>query len=105
MDFSGGWPITRNFTLEIVLDQSDSRFKPGITGEVTVVVDHVANAISIPAQALFQKSGPSTVYVWVGSQFEERQVEIGRRSGDKVLIAKGLETGNQIALRDPTAKE
>ena len=37
MDFSGGWPITRNFTLEIVLDQTDPRFKPGITGQVTVV--------------------------------------------------------------------
>ena len=105
MDFSGGWPITRNFTLEVVLDQSDPRFKPGITGEVTVVVDHVANAISIPAQALFQKSGQNTVYVWAGSQFEERQVEIGRRSGDKVLIAKGLEAGNQVALRDPAARE
>ena len=105
MDFSGGWPITRNFTLEVVLDQSDSRFKPGITGEVTVVVDQVANAISIPAQALFQKSGQNTVYVWAGSQFEERQVEVGRRSGDKVLIAKGLEAGDQVALRDPTVRE
>jgi HlyD family secretion protein len=105
MDFSGGWPITRNFTLEVVLDQSDSRFKPGITGEVNVVVDHVANAISIPAQALFQKSGQNTAYVWAGSQFEERQVEIGRRSGDKIMIARGLEAGDQIALRDPTAKE
>src|SRR5215469_1466132 len=105
MDFSGGWPITRNFTLEVVLDQSDSRFKPGITGEVTVVVEHVANAISIPAQALFQKSGQNTVYVWAGSQFEERQVEVGRRSGDKVLIGKGLEAGDQVALRDPTVRE
>ena len=105
MDFSGGWPITRNFTLEIVLDQSDSRFKPGITGEVTVVVDHVANAVSIPAQALFQKSGQNMVYVWTGSQFDERPVEIGRRSGDKIMIDRGLDAGDQLALRDPTAKE
>jgi len=105
LDFSGGWPITRNFTLEVRLDQTDSRFKPGISGDVTVVVDHIANAISIPAQALFLKSGQNTVYVWGGSQFEERQIEVARRSGDKVLIAKGLDAGEQIALRDPTAKE
>ena len=30
LDFSSGWPITRNFILEIVLDQTDPRFKPGI---------------------------------------------------------------------------
>ena len=105
LDFSGGWPVTRNFTLEILLEQTDARFKPGITGQVTVVVDHVANAISVPSQAVFQKSGQSVAYVWSGSQFEERQVEIGRKSGDKVMIAKGLDAGEQIALRDPTAKE
>jgi len=105
LDFSAGWPVTRNFTLEILLDQTDSRFKPGITGQVTVVVDHVANAISIPAQALFQKSGQNVVYVWEGSQFEERPIEVGKRSGDKVMIAKGLSAGQQIALRDPTIRE
>jgi len=105
LDFSGGWPITRNFTLEVRLDQTDSRFKPGISGDVTVVVDHIANAISIPAQALFLKSGQNSVYVWAGSQFDERHIEVGRRSGDKVLITKGLDAGEQVALRDPTAKE
>jgi len=105
MDFSSGWPIARNFILQIVLDQTDPRFKPGITGEVTVVVDRVPEALTIPAQALFQKSGQNVAYVWHGTQFEEREVEIGRRSADKIMIAKGLRSGDQVALRDPTAKE
>lgn len=105
LDFSGGWPINRNFILEIVLDQTDSRFKPGITGEVTVVVDKVPDALIMPAQALFQRSGQNIVYVWKGGQFDERAVEVSRRSGDKVLVAKGVTAGEQVALRDPTAKE
>jgi multidrug efflux system membrane fusion protein len=105
MDFSSGWPITRNFTLEVALDQSDPRFKPGISGQVTVVVDRVQDAITIPAQSLFQKSGQNVAYVWRGTQFEERAVEVGRRSGDKILVAKGVAAGEQVALRDPTAKE
>ena len=105
LDFSSGWPITRNFILEIVLDQTDPRFKPGITGEVTVVVDKVANAVIMPAQALFQKSGQNMAYVWRRGQFEERAIEIGRRSGDRILVAKGVSAGEQVALRDPTAKE
>jgi HlyD family secretion protein len=105
MDFSSGWPITRNFILEIVLNQTDPRFKPGISGQVTVVVDRVANAITIPAQAMFQKSGQNVAYVWKGTQFEERPIDVGRRSGDKIMVAKGLGAGDQIALRDPTAKE
>lgn len=105
LDFSSGWPITRNFILEIVLDQTDARFKPGITGEVTVVVDRVPNALTIPAQALFQRSGQSVAYVWQGTHFEERAIEIGRRSGDKIMIAKGVNAGDQVALKDPTLKE
>jgi RND family efflux transporter MFP subunit len=105
MDFSSGWPITRNFILEIVLDQTDSRFKPGISGQVTVVVDRVANAITIPAQAMFQRSGQNVAYVWKGTQFEERPIDVGRRSGDKIMVAKGVSAGDQVALRDPTAKE
>ena len=91
MDFSSGWPITRNFILEIVLDQTDPRFKPGITGQVTVIVDRVPDALTIPAQAMFQKSGQNVAYVWRGSQFEERAIEVGRRSGDKIMVAKGVE--------------
>jgi HlyD family secretion protein len=105
MDFSGGWPFARNFNLEIVLDQTDSRFKPGISGQVTVIVDRVPNAITIPAQAMFQKSGQNVAYVWRGTQFEERAIEVGRRSGDKIMVAKGVTAGEQVALRDPTAKE
>ena len=105
LDFSGGWPFTRNFILEIVLDQSDPRLKPGISGQITVVVDRVANAITIPAQALFQKSGQNVAYVWRGTQFEERAIDVGRRSGDKIMVAKGVRTGEQVALRDPTSKE
>jgi HlyD family secretion protein len=105
MDFSGGWPFARNFNLEIVLDQTDSRFKPGISGQVTVIVDRVRDAITIPAQAMFQKSGQNVAYVWRGTQFEERAIEVGRRSGDRIMVAKGVTAGEQVALRDPTAKE
>lgn len=105
MDFSSGWPITRNFILEILLEQTDSRFKPGITGQVTVITERVPNAVIVPAQALFQKSGQNIAYVWGGSQFEERPVDIARRSGDQIMIAKGLRGGEQVALKDPTMKE
>jgi HlyD family secretion protein len=105
MDFSSGWPPTRNFVLEIALDQTDSRFKPGISGQVTVIVERVPNAITIPAQAMFQKSGQNVAYVWRGTDFEERVIDISRRSGDKIMIAKGVSAGEQVALRDPTAKE
>jgi HlyD family secretion protein len=105
MDFSGGWPFARNFDLEIVLDQTDPRFKPGISGQVTVIVDRVPDAITIPAQAMFQKSGQNVAYVWRGTEFEERNIEVRRKSGDKIMVASGVSAGEKVALRDPTLKE
>ena len=70
-----------------------------------MVVDKVPNALTMPAQALFQKSGQNVAYVWRGGQFEERAIEVGRRSGDRILVTKGVSAGDQVALRDPTSKE
>lgn len=105
IDFSGGWPFTRNFMLYIALDQTDPRFKPGITGDVKVLVETVPNAVIIPASATFQKSGQNVVYVWRSGEFLEAPVQVGRKSGDKILVTKGVSPGDRLALRDPTVKE
>ncbi len=70
-----------------------------------MIVDRVAGAITIPAQAMFQKSGQTVAYVWRGTQFEERAIDVARRSTNKIMVAKGVSAGDQVALRDPTAKE
>ena len=105
IDFSAGWPIPRNFNLVIALDQADARLKPGMTAQLTVVVDRVANALTIPVEASFQKSGQTVAYVWQGSRFQERVIEVERRSRDRILVAKGLSAGDRVALKDPTVKE
>jgi len=104
-DFSAGWPFPRNFNLDIAIDQKDPRFKPGMTAQITVIVDRVPNAISIPVQASFNNSGRTVVYVWDGSKFKERAVQIERRSRDRALVSSGLEPGDRIALQNPTEKE
>jgi RND family efflux transporter MFP subunit len=101
-DFSAGWPIPRNFDVRIILDQSDPRLKPGMTAQVTVIVDRVRDALTIPVRASFQKEGETLAYVWGGSKFRTQLIEVSRRSGDRILVAKGLQTGDRIALQDPT---
>jgi len=104
-DFSAGWPFPRNFNVQVLLDSGDARLKPGMSAQLSVVVDKVANALTIPLQCSFQKAGRTVVYVLHGSKFEERAIEEGRRSGDRILVAKGLQAGEHVALEDPSAKE
>jgi RND family efflux transporter MFP subunit len=101
-DFSAGWPITRNFNLQIALDQSDPRLRPGMSVHATVIVNRVPNAITIPAGASFMKSGRTVAYVWSGARFEERPIRVDRKSRDRLLISDGLRPGDLVALTDPT---
>jgi HlyD family secretion protein len=104
-DFSGGWPFPRNFDCRIALDQIDTRLKPGMSAQVTVVIEKIPEAIVLPVQASFQKAGGTVVYLWNRSKFEERVIEVGRRSGDRILVVKGLRPNDEVALADPTSKE
>jgi HlyD family secretion protein len=105
LDFNAGWPVPRNFTVEVALANSDARLTPGMGAVVRVAVDRVADGIVIPSSALFRKGGRTVAYVRHGSKFEETAVEVLRRSGDEALIAKGLQPGEQLALKDPTLTE
>ncbi len=101
-DFSAGWPFPRNFALDLAIDQSDLRLRPGMTVQITVIINRIPNSISIPTQASFVKAGRTVAYVWNGSKFEERTIQIERRSRDRALISTGLVPGDQVALKDPT---
>src|SRR5467141_4659365 len=102
LDFNAGWPVPRNFSVELALASSDARLAPGMGAVVRVSVGRVADGIVIPSSALFRKAGRTVAYVRRGSKFEETPVEVSRRSGDEALIAKGLQPGEQLALKDPT---
>jgi RND family efflux transporter MFP subunit len=104
-DYSAGWPIPRNFDLRITLDQLDPRLRPGMTAQITIIVDRLLDVLIIPVHATFQKEGETFAYVWDGSKFRQHAVEVSRRSGDRVVIGRGLQNGDRVALQDPTAEE
>lgn len=104
VDFSSGWPFSRNFEVEVALDQIDERLRPGINATARVAVDRVPDAVLIPPEAVFQKSGESVAYVLRGSHFDERPIEVGRRSESALLISQGLKPGDRVALKDPAVK-
>jgi HlyD family secretion protein len=104
VDFSSGWPFSRNFEVEVGVDQLDERLRPGINATARVAVDRVPDAVLIPPEAVFQKAGESVAYVLRGSHFDERPIEVGRRSETELLISQGLKPGEHVALKDPTEK-
>ncbi|HVH85949.1 MAG TPA: efflux RND transporter periplasmic adaptor subunit [Terriglobales bacterium] len=101
MDFSS-WPPMKNFTLDLRIDHSDPRIRPGMKANARIAVDSIPNTILVPTQALFQKNGSAVVYVQAGRKFEEKAVRVGRRSGETAQILDGVIPGDYIALKNPT---
>jgi HlyD family secretion protein len=102
LDFNGGWPIPRNFSVDVALSENDTRLTPGMGATVRVAVAKIPDGIVIPAGAVFRKAGRAVTYVLRGSKFEETPVEVSRRNTEQVLLARGLEPGTRVALKDPS---
>lgn len=85
--------------------QFDVLLRPGLLAGVEIVVEKIPNAIHIPTQAVFEKDGKLVAYVKNGNKFEERVFTPVKRSESTMVIAKGLEPGEVVALADPLAKK
>ena len=55
----------------------------------------------IPLDAVFEKDGRTLVYRLVGGQPEEREVKLGQKNEDFVIVEEGLAPNDRVTLRDP----
>jgi HlyD family secretion protein len=78
--------------------------KPGMTTGNKIIINEIADVIYIPLEAVFEKEGKKIVYIKNSSSFDEREVSVGDKSENYIVITAGLEPGNEIALRDPNEK-
>ena len=96
------YPYRKSFNLRVQLEQPDPRLRAGMAVAMRVEVERVPNSIVIPAEAVFDKGGRMVAYVLTNGNYQERKLEIARRSSGQVLIAAGLKKGERVALKDPT---
>jgi HlyD family secretion protein len=104
LDYSS-WPFTKNFDIALQILDGDARIRPGMSASGRIAVEKVANAVLTPAESVFEKNGGTFAYVLSGSKFEERAVQVSRRSKSQLLIGSGLQPGEKVALQDPTQEK
>lgn len=103
VEFGGTFPPARDFDLELAMADPDARLKPGMSASVRVAVNRLTGVLVVPAEAVSLVNGRPTVYRQAGSQFEPSAVVVIRRGREQVALASGVNEGDRIALRSPTA--
>ena len=94
--------ITRQFDVTFELEKPDPRMKGGASVSITIAGKEIPDALTVPRQAIFQKSGKTHVFVKSGDRFEQREVKVVQRTESRAVI-DGLAEGTEVALIDPDA--
>ena len=89
------------FPARATLAKLDPRLRPGMTGSAEIVIENYSNVLLIPARASFISNGKPAVYVQKGQDFQIRQIEVGKRNENDIMVAKGLKPGEVVALENP----
>jgi HlyD family secretion protein len=97
-------PGTTYFTVTVSVKDPDARLRPGLQCKVQIVFQRLRKVLAVPVPALVRKGGRDIVYVRNGNGFAARNVEIGDRNEEAVVIKKGLKSGEVVALQDPTGQ-
>ncbi len=79
----------------------DVLLRPGLLADAEVTVEHIADTLYIPYQAVFEEGTQTIVYVLEGSRLQARRVQLGRRSESQVSVREGLQEGEMISLYRP----
>ena len=90
------------FQVQILLQESDDRLRPGMTARVEILVDRFDAVVYVPLEGVFENAGQKVCYLVQGKGAEKRIVRVGQFNDDVIIIEDGLKAGEQIYLHDPT---
>ena len=106
----GGGSVT--FNVDILIEAPDSRLKPGMTAEVSVVTEQLDDVVMVPTMALMTEDGEN-YYVNVATDAEGKKsrrvkVNVATQNDNEAVVGKTQvkrdDQGNEINAGVPTTK-
>lgn len=87
---------TRTLPLRARADNTDGTLRPGAFADVTVVLDTVPDALTVPAFAVTPSLGTQRLFVVENGAAQPRNVRLGVRTDSTVQITDGLAPGDTV---------
>lgn len=98
-------PMTRTFTVEILIANRDNRVLPGMFARVIIKYGE-ANHVVVPDRAVVKQTGSGNRYVYVynpsTSTVSYNRVELGQRINDKYELISGVAPDSWVVITGQT---
>jgi RND family efflux transporter MFP subunit len=91
-------PESRTADVEVQVDNTDHRLKPGMFARVDLTVERRDKALLVPKDSLLRESGPPRVFVLDGGKASLREVTLGLEGEEYVEVVGGLQEGEEVIL-------
>jgi len=101
MNFRGPGLTEKLFPARGTLKNLDPRLRPGMSATAEIIIERQPGALMIPIRASFTHNGKPAVYVQKGKQFLIRNIEVGKRNEDDMVVTGGLREGEIVTLESP----
>ena len=75
--------------------------KPGVSAKVEIVIEELADVLTVPIQAVTTADGKQLCYRSNGGELKPLPVEVGKFNTKYIEIKSGLEEGQEIILNPP----
>lgn len=90
---------TMLYPVEIYIDKTDDKIKPGMFTALKLVVDKRENTVSVPLNAIIEKGDEKFVYIADGNNIaHKRSVETGIRNDKNIEITSGVQNGEKVVV-------
>jgi len=91
------------FGVTILVNESEPRLRPGMSARVEIEVEERRGALFVPLDAVFERGDRHVAYVLGVRGIAARELVLGPSNHDFVVVERGLQRGERVALRDPEA--
>jgi HlyD family secretion protein len=102
-------PNVQEYAVIIKIEGKVPSLKPGMTSEVTILIDRLENVLAVPVQSVVEKGNEHFCYVNTPSGIDERPVVLGSSNDVFIEIKDGLNEGDVVVLNPrsaiPSARE
>lgn len=95
-------PKTRAFQLDVLFDNVDSRFRPGMFVRVISAIEELPDVIAVPREAIILLDEQDCLFIVKGDRVRRQPVSLGADLGGRVVVTEGLKPGDTLVTLGQT---